>query len=269
MLETHQWSDNAFVTLTYSDENLPMSATKKPSLYPKHVQDWLKRLRKEIEPIKVRYYAVGEYGDESHRPHYHAAMFNLPTCSRGNTRAGTRRAPSGWQGCCPACELVGKTWGHGNVYLGVLEAHSAQYICGYVTKKMTKPDDARLEGRYPEFARMSLRPAIGLSAMHDVASEFMRFNLDSSQADVPSGLRHGKKVWPLGRYLTGRLREMTGKEKQAPEATIQKIQEAVQPVRQAAFDASQSFSEALAEANKGSVASVKARAKIQRQRKTL
>jgi len=261
MLEAAQYEDNAFVTLTYDDERLPV-VDGRPTLFPYHYQLFLKRLRKALAPVRIRFFIVGEYGDESERPHYHAAIFNMRSCVRGRTR---RRPGSGrpvWSECCAICKLVGETWGYGDVDIGMLETSSAQYICGYVTKKMTMRDDYRLKGREPEFARMSLRPGIGASAMDDVASELMRFNLDVTQADVPSSLRHGKRVLPLGRYLTKRLRKLVGKDEKVPEVVLEKIDAEVQPLREAAFDASVSFASALKEANAGKVASFKARQSI-------
>lgn len=213
MLEAAQHGDNAFVTLTYDDEHLPAGGT----LEPKHLQDWFKRFRSLIAPIRIRYFAVGEYGDNSFRPHYHAALFGFPSCSWGHTRSERRT-----RGCCVSCNYVEKSWGMGSIMLGTLEPSSANYVAGYVTKKMTNAHDDMvrqwLNGRHPEFARMSLRPGIGCSAMDEVASEFMKFNLDNTQADVPSALRHGKKELPLGKYLRRQLRRRIGREVQTPKA---------------------------------------------------
>lgn len=227
MLEAMQYKDNTFVTLTYDDEHLPTPGGV-VSLVPKDAQDWLKRFRSECYPIKIRYYLVGEYGDLSERPHYHVALFNYPNCRHGNS-VYSRFVNS----CCAACDLVRLTWARGNVFLGELSPHSAQYIAGYVTKKMTRVDDARLKGRYPEFARMSLRPGLGVSAMDDVASQLMTFGLEESQADVPAALRHGKRLLPLGRHLRRKLRERVGREAGAPQATLDEIEEELRPV----FDA--------------------------------
>lgn len=81
---------------------------------------------------------------------------------------------------------------------------------------MTRTDDPRLEGRWPEFARMSRRPGIGQSAMHDIASTLMQFNLEKSESDVPVTLAHGTSQQPLGRYLRQNLRRMMGKDEKAP-----------------------------------------------------
>lgn len=212
MLEANLHGDNTFATLTYSDQSLPLLSSGKSSLDLKHAQDWLKRLRAEIAPRRIRYYLVGEYGDQTQRPHYHAALFGYPTCAHINSRYTRAR-----QNCCSNCDLVRDTWRHGQIVLGTLEAASAGYVAGYVTKKLTSKGDPRLEGRYPEFARMSLRPGIGADFMHEVASTVMQFDLeDATQGDVPSSLRHGSRTLPLGRYLRKKLRVYVGKEANAP-----------------------------------------------------
>lgn len=265
MLEAMQHGDNAFLTLTFRDPEIGPPVV---SVYKKHVQDFLKRLRKELEPIRIRYYAVGEYGDESHRPHYHLAIFGMPTCSYGRTRDRTVMLG---RSCCPSCDLVSRAWGFGHVFLGTLEDDSAQYIAGYVTKKMTKKDDPRLNGRRPEFALMSTQPGLGFSAMHEVASTFMQFNLDVTEGDVPSTLRHGKRLLPLGRYLRQKLRLMVGKDEKAPQYTIDKANEKMLPLRQAARASSDnpSLKGQITEKQKGKIASLEAREKIHKQRKHL
>lgn len=204
------WSDNVFLTLTYDNEHLPANG----SLVPRDLTLFLKRLRKAYAPDKFRYFAVGEYGDKTQRPHYHLAVFNFPSCAYQITRP----KPS----CCKVCDLVRKSWGKGNVLLGSLEQASASYVCGYILKKMTAKDDTRLCGRHPEFTRMSLRPAIGRDAMDEVASVLMTHRLDQEE-DVPASLRIGSHEWPLGRYLRQQLRMRIGRDAKAPQETIEAI----------------------------------------------
>lgn len=105
-------SDSAyFITLTYNDDNVPVfkrriiekekwSKSKslieyvqcfndedRKSLHlPDHVcgvckrdvQLFLKRLRKQVYPFKIKYFLVSEYGPTSLRPHYHMLLFNFP-----------------------------------------------------------------------------------------------------------------------------------------------------------------------------------------------
>lgn len=118
--------------------------------------------------------------------------------------------------CCSQCDAVKETWGFGRVDLGTVTIASAQYVSGYITKNMTRFDHPMLEGRYQEFARMSLRPGIGAFVADDVASEMMRLGLDEKMDDVPQGLTHGKAYRGYGRYISGRLRERIGRDKASP-----------------------------------------------------
>lgn len=218
MLESNCHGDNAFVTLTYDDENIP-GGNNYATLQRSDLTNFLKRLRDAIKPARIRYFGVGEYGDETDRPHYHLAIFGFPTCSRGGTSRTERR-----KACCEPCDLIQRTWGLGLIHVGTLAIESAQYIAGYVTKKMTMRDDPRLYGRDPEFAAMSLRPGIGANFVPEIASTLMQFNLDTTQADVPVSLRHGSRSLPLGRYMRRKIRENIGKEAKAPENIKAKIE---------------------------------------------
>lgn len=180
---------NSFVTLTYSDEFLPEDG----SVSVRHFQLFVKRLRKALFPIKIRYFGVGEYGEKTFRPHYHLIVFGADDY-----------------------EKISEAWPYGHVVVGFVSLDSLAYVAGYVTKKLTKKGDPRLGGRHPEFSRMSLRPGIGADYMENVAnvltSKYGSMILKSG--DVPMVLQHGKKKLPLGRYLRQRLRLEVGIENQ-------------------------------------------------------
>lgn len=205
MLEALCHEKSAFVTLTYAAEFLPEGGT----LEPKHVQQWLKRFRK-LYP--VRFFCVGEYGDLSWRPHYHLALYGVDATS---------------------LPQIVSTWKMGICHAGDLTMDSASYIAGYVTKKMTRKDDERLDGRYPEFARMSLRPGIGANAIRVIADAIQNkhgWDEISSTGDVPSVLQHGKRKLPLGRYLRSKLREAmnfaeTGQQPEVKEVLDQEMRD--------------------------------------------
>lgn len=262
MLEAAQYEDNSFVTLTYSDENLPEGGT----LVPDHYRLWLKRLRERIAPLRIRFFLVGEYGDKTFRPHYHAALFNFASCRYGQSQYSPFR-----KNCCAQCDLVRDTWRFGNVLLGTLEDASAGYMAGYVTKKMTRKDDGRLNGRHPEFGRMSLRPGIGGDAMWEIADSLMKYEIDEAMKDVPTALRHGKKQLPLGRYLRNRVRSFVGREARAPQAVIDEMAEELRPMRMAARSSSEkpSVKTHVVEANEPRIAGLEARERIHKQRKSL
>lgn len=60
-----------FLTLTYNDEHLPEGGM----LCKQDLQKYFKRVRSQDDRLK--YYAVGEYGSENGRPHYHGIIFNV------------------------------------------------------------------------------------------------------------------------------------------------------------------------------------------------
>lgn len=139
-------------------------------------------------------------------------------------------------------------------------------MAGYVMKKMGVTDP-RLFGRYPEFARMSLKPGIGLGMMDEVASSMLQFDLETTESDVPVALRHGKKLLPLGTYLRRKLRQRIGRDEKTPQVEIDRYAAELSDVRKSAFDASQSFEKALERHYKGHAANLEGREKIFGQRR--
>jgi len=110
---------------------------------------------------------------------------------------------------------------------------------------MTNKDDPRLEGRHPEFARMSLRPGIGFNAVPEIASAVLTYDLDKKEGDVPAALRHGTRILPLGRYLRGHLRLQTGHEKNASPATLEVQAQELSSLRATAFDSEKPLMEVI------------------------
>lgn len=232
-LEQTQHGSSTFLTLTYDDNNMPRTTSGLSTLEPADLTRWLKRIRKAVAPIKLRYFMCGEYGDESFRPHYHAALFGMATCTHGQTLRSRNRPIA--NRCCATCRLIQSTWSFGDIDSRSLEEGRAEYVAGYVTKKMTRGDDPRLDGRYQEFARMSLKPGLGKDAMWEVASVIMQYDIEVSEPDVPTALQVGKKLWPLGRYLRQQLRLMVGKEINASDEALQLLADKLRPMREAAY----------------------------------
>lgn len=224
-----------------------------------------------MHPLKLRYYLCGEYGDTTFRPHYHCVLFGFPTCVRGGTKRHFATGERLWEECCPQCRLVGHTWGRGLVELGTLSKDSASYVSNYVTKKMTAHDDFRLLGRFPEFARMSLRPGLAAGAMDEYAKEYMRYGLELSRVDVPAGMGHGRSVLPLGRYLRGKLRVACGQDAKAPQAALDQYEAEMLPLRLAARhdDNNPSFRSHVVTAGDGKRALLEARVGIYRKGRPL
>ncbi|MDD9911697.1 MAG: hypothetical protein OXQ96_01445 [Alphaproteobacteria bacterium] len=219
MLEARCHEANSFITLTYDSENCP----KDGSLQREDVQKFFKKLRKAYVANPLRFFAVGEYGDNTWRPHYHLAVFGYPSCHFGRSRYA-----QGVKDCCPACDLVRDKWKFGHVDLGTLTQDSAQYIAGYCTKKLTTPDNDRnreyretkgllLNGRYREFSASSLKPGIGAPYAEVIAQEIKQNKhgdrILNKFGDVPSSLLINGKEWPLDRYMKDKIRDALGWEK--------------------------------------------------------
>lgn len=156
----------------------------------------------------------------------------------------------------------------GLIECGELNKDSAGYIAGYSVKKMTAQDDMRLRGRYPEFPFRSNRPGIGHDAMWDVASKLLQQSLDEG-TDVPSVLRSYGKLNPIGRYLRMKLRRMIGHDEKAPPEAVARIVEEMRPLREASFEASKSFRQAIIDEGSARVQQIEARNAIFRKRKII
>lgn len=252
MLESGLHSSTSFVTLTYNQESLPISASG-PTLVPEDLSRFLKRYRKRIAPVAIRYFAIGEYGDATWRPHYHIAVFGHRSCDRGFTRSVPGGSEPDWRRCCDTCATVGQAWGLGQVHVGRFSREAAQYIAGYVVKKLTRNMDALYGERHPEFTRMSLKPGIGHGAMDEVADVLLQYGLEH-RGPAPTALRVGAKLYPLGRYLRKALSLRLGHD----EENSVEVPE-VQEVREDAFNRSVSFASALVEKSEGKRASIAAR----------
>lgn len=126
--EASLWPDNAFVTLTYDDSHVPPGGT----LVKKDYQDFMKRLRHHF-PQKIRYFQCGEYGETTHRPHYHACLFNMdfPDKEFYTERQGVRLYFS---------PMLQDVWGKGFCTIGDVTFESAAYVARYIMKKVTGDD---------------------------------------------------------------------------------------------------------------------------------
>lgn len=156
-MHDHAW----FITLTYDNHKIPEHGT----LNPADLSLFFRTLRKDHERGTISYYACGEYGDTTERPHYHAVLFGAPFLDRTiwNDYPGNPVWTS---------EALEHYWPHGLSQFGAVTPGSAAYVAGYVRKKLSKrhhPDAyLRVDGDtgelvevQQEFSRMSLNPAVG------------------------------------------------------------------------------------------------------------
>lgn len=121
--------DNSFITLTYSDDNLPEDG----NLVKRDLQLFFKRLRKNLDK-KVRYYACGEYGEKFGRPHFHACIFGYSFPDRKFLKV----TGSGFN-IYRSMELE-KSWTVGYASVSDFSFETAAYVARYCMKKVTGKD---------------------------------------------------------------------------------------------------------------------------------
>lgn len=120
-----------FVTLTYANPHLTWDHGH-PQLVKSDLQKWFKRVRKT--GARLRYYAVGEYGSTTFRPHYHILLFGEVSD-----------------------DVIRSSWPYGSVHIGSVTQASIMYCLGYLTNKNWK----HLHNRVPPFSLMSRKPGLG------------------------------------------------------------------------------------------------------------
>lgn len=155
MHESQLYDSNCFITLTFDDDHLKSECVN-GSISRKHMQDFFKRFRQEVAPVRIRYFCCGEYGDQLSRPHYHACVFNYDFSAdrvfyklEGDHLYYTS-------------SQLSKVWTFGHAIITDLSFDAAAYVARYCTKKITGGlADVHYQGKTPEFCQMSRRPGIG------------------------------------------------------------------------------------------------------------
>lgn len=176
-LELQQHDRAAFTTLTYDDEHLPATLSKR------HLQLWVKRVRKTLHRARsLRFFASGEYGETNHRPHYHAILYGLDDRDR---------------------DRVHDTWGSGHTNTVNISPRAISYTAGYTSKKIGFKDAAahdrvdystgEIYRWEPPFLQMSRRPGIGGEARQWVNSWRNYAVHNGQQMPVPRYLHNAWK----------------------------------------------------------------------------
>ena len=192
-----QWRDSqcaTFVTLTYSDECLPLrfDLEGKPvaDVSKEDIRYFLVRLRRYLRPDqsrKMKYFLISEYGPSPlqgeflvHRPHYHGIFFNL--------------VPESY-------ETLTFAWKKGFTSFSPVTEGRIKYVSGYMTEKLFVPS-----GVAPLFSNIS--QGIGLSYV-DKYRSFHEGNLDRVYCPIDGQ----KRVMP--RYYKERLYDESEREEYA------------------------------------------------------
>lgn len=173
-----------FMTFTYSDDNLPILHKDRGDitiglgscvvdddisfvLIKSHLQGYLKLLRELLrrKDCQLRYYAIGEYGEHTYRPHYHALLFF----------DYDRFVPPN-----EIDDLVAKCWHNGNVKFGYISPKSIRYVLKDMVKQQFKNSEyvkktiCNDKEDYAPFCIMSRRPGIGSAWFSQHENFFLR-----------------------------------------------------------------------------------------------
>lgn len=133
---------HAFVTLTVDDDHMS-EVFPGSRLQHRPFQLFMKRMRKR--GFDVRYLMCGEYGEQTHRPHYHAILF-------------------GWfpfdcyfddLGCFHGSKMLEQLWPYGHVMVANVNSNRVFYVAGYTLKFGSDSE------RYRPYVRWSRRPGLG------------------------------------------------------------------------------------------------------------
>lgn len=124
---------------------------------------------------RIKYFAVGEYGDTYKRPHYHVILFNADI------------------------KLIDMSWQQGYIHYGDVTGASVGYTLKYITKEGWKPmhrNDDREEPRY------QMSKGLGLNYLtkqmvryHKASADNMYCTTDQGQK-IPMPRYYKDKIWP-------------------------------------------------------------------------
>lgn len=213
--ESKLHAENGFLTLTYDDTHLPVHG----NLVYRDFQLFLKRYRKMVAPVKLRFFMCGEYGSRTGRPHFHAAIFGHWFSDSYVFKRG--RYPLYRS---PALESL---WVAGSSCFGALTFDSAAYVAGYIYDKMNGEKAAEHYRRVdlstgemfsltPEFSHMSLKPGIGHDWLVKYAADYANSGtvvVNGFEAKPPKYYDRKLKSWDMfpdevefRRYLAARKR---------------------------------------------------------------
>lgn len=167
ILELDHSKKACFLTLTYNDDHIPCryNVTTGESVLSLNKRDltlFFKRLRKRFKDKEIRYYACGEYGSNTERPHYHVILYGLePRDFQDLMFHGMNELGDPYYISKSLSEDV---WKLGFCLISEVSWNTCAYVARYVKKKDfgLASDEFIPRLREPEFSVMSRDPGIGL-----------------------------------------------------------------------------------------------------------
>ena len=216
MLEKSYYPDDQcwFITLTYDDLHLPTNPSPQhefivdestgevlswfpvPTLDKNEPSGFMKRLRRYSGVDGIRFFACGEYGSQTARPHYHLILFGLPLPDVEPWSKGA----NGFQ--YYRSDLIEKAWSLGGLPIGhVLVAKVTWDSCAYVARYVLKKAKGKAAQIYqdlniePEFVRMSRRPGIAARYFEEHKEDIYKYDRIVLKTDTG-----GRKFKPPAYY---------------------------------------------------------------------
>lgn len=160
MQEASYYDHNYFVTLTY--ENSPLDLVKED------LKLFIKKLRNffynKYNESGIRYFACGEYGSSTLRPHYHIILFNCNIRDLVLINYDPKTNSYHYDS-----STIRNIWNKGLIDIGEVTPESCSYVARYTSKKATSYNILQKYSKstVPEFVVMSNHPGIGYSYYMD------------------------------------------------------------------------------------------------------
>lgn len=218
-----------FITLTYDEKHAPTDMFGNLNLSKRDLQNFIKRLRKahtkrgttvEFQEINngittteitrlvgdksIKYFAVGEYGSKTHRPHYHIILFNA------------------------RIELIQDAWGitdrHGitTEHLGQVNYGDTRGVCeaaiGYCFKYLQKQNRRFWQGELREREFSTVSKGVGISYLTEATADWHAADV---QNRMHLTLNDGKKI-SMPRYYKDKI-FFDGERSKAAKTMIEKL----------------------------------------------
>lgn len=220
-----------FVTLTYDTVSVPITDNGFMTLRKSDLQNFFKRLRQIISRnltdfCKIKYYAVGEYGERRHRPHYHAIIFNCPSI---------RFYSEAWS----LLDNQGVRKSFGGIDVGTVTGGSIAYCAKYLDKPRRRRKHSR-EDFSREFSVMSKGLGKNYIDNYQVFS-YHRENPLQLYVTKPGGFRIA-----MPRYYREKIFDVEERRSQLPLIKVaceKSLSEAISDYDRAGEDAYKNFAE--------------------------
>lgn len=171
LLEAREHDKNCVLTLTYNNDNLPDNGSL--SLYD--YQNFMKRLRKYVSPLHIRFFGCGEYGSKGQRPHYHIIIFGWCPNDLIFHHLDNKGLPF------YLSDIVADIWNKGYIIVcPVITDTVIPYVCKYLQKFNNLPF-----GLVKPFITMSRRPGIGQSGFNCLDFDNDKLYVDGKGVSIP------------------------------------------------------------------------------------